>query len=160
VRKALREVEPGVVIYDVNTMTELASRETARSRFLGWLMGIFAAVALVLAMIGIYGVMAYTVTQRTQEIGIRMALGAARSEVLRLVVANGMSLIAVGLAIGVVAAFALTRLISTLLFGVQATDPIAFVGAAAVLACVALAACLAPASRATRIAPALALRNE
>jgi putative ABC transport system permease protein len=160
VRKALREVEPGVVIYDVNTMTEFASRETARSRFLGWLMGIFAAVALVLAMIGIYGVMAYTVTRRTQEIGIRMALGAARGEVLRLVVANGMSLIAAGLAIGVVAAFALTRLISTLLYGVQATDPIAFVGAAAVLACVALAACLAPASRATRIAPALALRNE
>jgi putative ABC transport system permease protein len=160
VRKVLRDAEPGAVIYGVATMSELASRETARARFTGWLMGIFAASALVLAMIGIYGVMSYSVSRRTQEIGIRMALGAARSEVMRLVVANGMTLIAIGLALGVGAAFALTGLVSTLLYGVKPTDPLAFATAAAALAGVALVACLIPASRATRIAPASALRNE
>jgi predicted permease len=160
VRKALREAEPGAVISDVNTMSELASHEIARSRFTGWLMGIFASSALVLAMIGIYGVMSYAVTRRTQEIGIRMALGAARAEVLRLVVANGMTLIAAGLVLGIGAAFALTGLMSTLLYGVRPTDPIAFAAAALALAGVALVACLIPASRAMRIAPASALRNE
>jgi predicted permease len=160
VRKVLREAEPGVVIYEVNTMADLASRETARSRFLGWLLGIFAASALVLAMIGIYGVMSYTVARRAQEIGIRMALGAARGEVLRLVVGNGMALIAVGLALGVGAAVMLTRLMSTLLYGVRPTDPIAFGAAAVVLGAVALVACVVPASRAVRIAPGAALRNE
>jgi putative ABC transport system permease protein len=160
VRKVLREAEPGVVIYEVSTMADLAARETARSRFLGWLLGIFAASALVLAMIGIYGVMSYTVARRTQEIGIRMALGAARGEVLRLVVGNGMTLIVAGLVLGTGAAAALTRLMSTMLYGVQPTDPIAFGAAAAVLGTVALVACVVPASRAIRIAPASALRNE
>jgi putative ABC transport system permease protein len=160
VRKVVRDSEPGAVIYNVTTMTELASRETARSRFTGWLMGIFATSALALAMIGIYGVMSYAVTRRTQEIGIRMALGAARSEVLGLVVRNGMRLIGIGLAIGIGAAFVLTSLIASLLYGVKPTDPLAFAAAAAALALVALVACLVPASRATRIAPASALRNE
>jgi predicted permease len=160
VRKVLREAEPGVVIYSVAAMSELASRETANSRFTGWLMGIFAGSALVLAMIGIYGVMSYAVSRRTQEIGIRMALGAARGEVMRMMVVNGMSLIAIGLALGVAAAFALTRLVSTLLYGVKPTDPLSFAAAAAALAAVALLACAVPATRATRIAPANALRNE
>ena len=160
VRKALREAEPGVVIYDVSTMSDLASRQTARSRFLGSLMGIFAGCALVLAMIGIYGVMSYSVERRTQEIGIRMALGAARSEVLRMVVGSGMALIGLGLALGAAAAVILTRLMATLLYGVRPTDPLSFAAAAAVLAVVALLACFIPASRATRIAPASALRNE
>ncbi|HJZ98213.1 MAG TPA: ABC transporter permease, partial [Candidatus Solibacter sp.] len=160
VRAALRQVEPGAVIYNVSTLSELASQATSRSSFVSWLMGIFAAVALLLAMIGIYGVMSYSVTRRTQEIGIRMALGAARSEVMRLVVGNGMRLIAVGLAVGGVAALGLTRVLETLLYGVQPTDPLAFAAAAVLLAAVALAACLAPAARATRIAPASALRNE
>ena len=160
VRSALRQAEPGAVIYGVSTLNELAARETSRSRFVGWLMGIFAAVALTLAMIGIYGVMSYSVTRRTQEIGIRMALGAARSEVLRLVVGNGMRLIVAGLAVGGAAAFGLTRVLETLLYGVHPTDPLAFATAAVLLAAVALAACLAPAARATRIAPASALRNE
>ena len=160
VRKALREIEPGSVIFNVSTMSELASRETARSRFTGWLMAIFAAAALLLAMIGIYGVTSYAVALREHEIGIRMALGAARGEVMRMVVGDGMRLIAIGLILGVGCAFVLTGLIATLLYGVTPTDPMAFAAAAVALAGVALVACLVPASRATRIAPASALRNE
>jgi ABC-type antimicrobial peptide transport system permease subunit len=160
VRKALREIEPGSVIFNESTMSELASRETARSRFTGWLMAIFAAAALLLAMIGIYGVTSYAVARREHEIGIRMALGAARGEVMRMVVGDGMRLIAIGLILGVGCAFVLTGLIATLLYGVTPTDPIAFAAAAVALAAVALVACLVPASRATRIAPASALRNE
>jgi putative ABC transport system permease protein len=160
VRKVLREADPATVIYNVVTMRELASRETARSRFTGWLMGIFAASALLLAMIGIYGVMSYAVTRRTQEIGIRMALGAARGSVMGMIVRHGMGLIGAGLLLGTAAAFPLTRLIDTLLYGVAPTDPVAFLAAAIALAAVALLACLLPAARATRIAPASALRNE
>ena len=160
VRQVLRDADPATVIYNVTTMRELASRETARSRFTGWLMGIFAASAMLLAMIGIYGVMSYAVTRRTQEIGIRMALGAARGEVMGMIIRNGMTLIAAGLALGAAAAIPLTRLMDTLLYGVGPTDPIAFLSAAATLAAVALLACLVPAARATRIAPANALRNE
>src|SRR5258707_12027013 len=104
-------------------------------------MAIFAGSALLLAMIGIYGVMSYSVTRRTQEIGVRMALGAARSEVLGMILRNGMALTGIGLAAGVVAAVLLTRLIETLLFGVKATDPVAFAAAAVSLAAVALVAC-------------------
>ena len=160
IRKVLHEADPATVIYGVITMRELASRETARSRFTGWLMGIFAASALLLAMIGIYGVMSYSVTRRTQEIGIRMALGAARGTVMGMIVRHGMGLIGAGLLLGAAAAFPLTRLIDTLLYGVAPTDPISFVAAAIALAAVALLACLLPAARATRIAPASALRNE
>ena len=160
VRGVLREADSATVIYNVVTMRELASRETARSRFTGWLMGIFAASALLLAMIGIYGVMSYSVTRRTQEIGIRMALGAARGEVMGMIVRHGMGLIGAGLLLGTAAAFPLTRLIDTLLYGVAPTDPVAFLTAASALAAVALLACLLPAARATRIAPASALRNE
>jgi putative ABC transport system permease protein len=160
VRKVLREADAATVIYNVVTMRELASRETARSRFTGWLMGIFAASALLLAMIGIYGVMSYSVTRRTQEIGIRMALGAARGSVMGMIVRHGMGLIGAGLLLGTAAAFPLTRLIDTLLYGVAPTDLVAFLAAAIALAAVALLACLLPAARATRIAPASALRNE
>jgi predicted permease len=160
VRRVLREADATTVIYGIRTLEELMARETANSRFTGWLMGIFAGSALLLAVIGIYGVMSYTVARRTREIGIRMALGAGRGQVLRMVAGNGMSLIAGGLAIGAVLAFALARLIDTLLYNVTPGDPIAFVAAAGVMALVALAACLAPAARATRIAPASALRNE
>src|SRR5439155_17562099 len=114
VRSALRGADRSVVIYEVTTMQEFVSRETARSRFTGWLMSIFAGSALLLAMIGIYGVMSYSVTRRTQEIGIRMALGAARSEVMGMILRNGMALIGIGLAAGVVAAVGLTRLLETL----------------------------------------------
>jgi predicted permease len=160
VRRAVREADPGAVIYSVSSMDELMSRQTASSRFTGWLMGIFAASALLLAMIGIYGVMSYAVTRRTQEIGIRVALGAARGDVLRMVVRRGMTLIGVGLALGIAGALALSRLLDTLLFGVTARDTLSFAAAAVMLGLVALAACLIPATRAARIHPAIALRNE
>ncbi len=160
VRGALHQAEPSAVIYNVSTLQELIATETSRSRFTGWLMTMFAGAALLLATIGLYGVMSYTVSRRTQEIGIRMALGAARSQVLRLVLSGGMGLIAIGLGLGAVAALALTRLLAALLYGVTATDAASFVLAALALALVAVLACLLPASRATRIDPAIALRNE
>jgi ABC-type antimicrobial peptide transport system permease subunit len=124
-----------------------------------WLMGVFAAVALSLASIGIYGVMSYLVNQRTREIGIRLALGADGRDILRLIVGNGARLIAAGIAIGVAAAFALQRLVASLLFGVTAADAASAI-AISILAVVALAACYLPAARATRVDPLNALRYE
>jgi putative ABC transport system permease protein len=160
VRRMLHEADRTAVVFNVSTMQEFMAHETARSRFTGWLMAIFAGAALLLAMIGIYGVMSYAISRRTQEIGIRVALGAARADVLRLVVGRGMGLIAIGLACGVAASLALTRLIVSLLYGVTSTDTLTFATAGLMLAAVALVACLLPASRASRIAPASALRNE
>jgi ABC-type antimicrobial peptide transport system permease subunit len=124
-----------------------------------WLMGIFAVCALMLAVVGIYGVMSYLVTQRTREIGIRLALGAGGSDILRLVVGNGARMIGAGIVIGVIAAFALQRLVSSLLFGVTAADAVSLF-AVALLAAVALVACYLPALRATRVSPLNALRYE
>jgi predicted permease len=160
VRGMVREQEPSAVVFNVNTMAALAASETAESRFTGWLMGVFAAAALALATVGIYGVMSYMVSRRTQEIGIRLALGAARSEVMAMVLRSGMALAGLGLVIGVAAAAAMTRWIETLLYEVHPADPIAYLLAAFVLAAVAFAACVIPAARATRIPPAVALRNE
>jgi ABC-type antimicrobial peptide transport system permease subunit len=124
-----------------------------------WLMGVFAACALMLAVVGIYGVMSYLVSQRTREIGIRLALGANGQDILQLVVGNGARLVAAGIAIGLVAAFALQRLVSTLLFGVTAADAASGI-AVAILAAVAMLACYLPALRATRVSPLRALRYE
>ena len=148
-----------ITIYDVTPLNDLVGQQTAQSRFTMWLMGIFAASALMLAVVGIYGVMSYLVTQRTREIGIRLALGAGGADILRLVVGNGARLIAVGIVVGVSAALMLERLVSTLLFGVTALDAAAAV-AVAVLAGVALVACYVPALRATRVSPITALRYE
>jgi predicted permease len=158
-RAAIRAADPSIAVFSVAPMDELVSRQTSQSRFTMWLMGIFAASALMLAVVGIYGVMSYLVTQRTREIGIRLALGADGRDILRLVVGNGARMIGAGIAIGVAAAFALQRLVSTLLFGVTAADG-ASVLAVVVLAVVALVACYLPALRATRVDPLNALRYE
>ena len=140
-------------------MADLIASQTSQSRFTMWLMGVFAAVALSLAVIGIYGVMSYLVTQRTREIGIRLALGAGGRDILGLVVGNGARLIGAGIAIGLAASFALQRLVSSLLFGVTAADAVSGV-AVAILSVVALVACYLPAIRASRVSPLNALPYE
>jgi len=140
-------------------MDELIATQTSQSRFTMWLMGVFAAVALSLAAVGIYGVMSYLVTQRRREIGIRLALGAGSHDILRLIVGNGARLIAGGVALGVAASFALQRLVASLLFGVTAANGASGL-AVGLLAAVALAACYLPAVRASRVSPIGALRAE
>jgi putative ABC transport system permease protein len=159
-RAALQQLDPELPLASVATMDQLLADSLSRSRFTMLLLGIFAAVALVLAAVGIYGLIAYSVTQRTQELGIRIALGAQRRDVLRLVLRQGTRLTLLGVAIGVLAALSLSRLLGTLLFGVSATDPFTFAGVAGLLAFVALLACFIPARRATRVDPIIALRYE
>jgi predicted permease len=159
VRGEIRLASPDIVVYDVSTMATLAGAQTAQPRFTTWLMGVFAGVALLLSVVGIYGVMSYLVTQRSREFGIRLALGAGRMEIVRLVLGHGTRLIAVGLAIGAAAAFGLSRLLDALVFQVAVTD-LSAAAAVALLAFVAVAACVIPALRATRVEPVVALRSE
>jgi putative ABC transport system permease protein len=159
-RDVIRALDPAQPVGDVRAMGSLIGTPVARARFNTLLLAIFAFVALLLAGVGIYGVMAYSVAQRTHEIGVRMALGARATDVLRLVVRRGMALALAGVAIGVAASFALTRLMETLLFNVSATDPLTFAGIPLLLAFVALLACLIPARRAARVDPMVALRYE
>jgi putative ABC transport system permease protein len=160
IRQILAHIDKDQPMAKVATMDQMIGDSVARSRFTTLLLSCFAALALVLACIGIYGVMAYSVAQRTHEIGIRLALGAQRREVLRLVLGQGARLAAMGVAIGVVAALALARLMTSLLYGIAARDPLTFTGVAVVLTLVALGACYVPAYRATRVDPILALRHE
>jgi len=158
VQEQLRQVT-GLPVSDIRTMTEVVSRSMSRERFNMLLMTIFAASALLLAAIGIYGVMAYSVQQRTQEIGIRLALGAKAGTVRKMVVVQGMRLALVGVVVGIASSYGLTRFMASLLFGVQARDPLVFVGVPVLLATVALVAVWLPAGRASRVDPLLALRT-
>jgi predicted permease len=160
IRGAVREVDPSLPVYGLRPMSEVVTRSMVQPRFLSLLLATFAGIALFLAAIGIYGVMAYAVAQRTQEIGVRMALGAQRLHVLRLVFGQGFVLLAIGTAIGLGGAFALTRLMHSLLFEITPTDPLTYSAVVVLLAVVALFACYIPARRATRVDPLVALRYE
>jgi putative ABC transport system permease protein len=160
VRGSIQSVDRELPVYRVTTMDQVVADSMTQRRFAMTLLGIFALVALVLASVGLYGVMAYSVTQRTHEIGIRMALGARTADVLKMVVGQGMVLAAIGLGIGLLAAFGLTRLMTTLLFGISATDPLIFAFLPLLLATVAMAASWIPARRATKVDPMIALRYE
>jgi putative ABC transport system permease protein len=160
IQREIRAVDPDQPVFGIKTMDELISESVSPRRLNTILLTTFAAVALLLAALGIYGVMAYSVSQRTHEIGIRMALGARPGDVLRMIVGQGMILTLAGICIGLIAAFGLTRLMSSLLFGVTATDPITFIAVALVLGIVAFMASFIPALRATRVDPMEALRYE
>ena len=160
VRRAIYEVDSSVVISDVSTMKERIGRYIERPRFSSWMMGIFAALALLLASVGLYAVMAYIVRQRTREFGIRIAVGATGGEVVSMTIREGMLLVTAGIAIGLILARVLTSALETLLFGISDTDAPTFIGVAAILSVVALSACYLPARRASRVDPVAALRHE
>ena len=157
---AVHEIDPEVPGSDIRPMTEVLSISTAQRRLTMILLGAFACIALLIAAVGLYGVISYTVTQRTQEIGIRMALGAQRQNVLRMVIGQAMTMTAVGLAIGAAGAFLLTRLMTTMLFSVRPGDPLTFGAVAMLLGAVALVASYVPGVRATTVDPVIALRAE
>jgi putative ABC transport system permease protein len=160
VRDAIGEIDRAQPIYDMQTLDQLVGKSLDQRRFTLTLMVLFGVIALVLSSIGIYGVMAFAVTQRTQEIGIRMALGASAIDVLKMVVGSGMFLALIGVGVGLIGAFALTRLMASLLFGVSPTDLVTFGFVTAGLLVVALLACYIPARRATKVDPLVALRYE
>jgi ABC-type antimicrobial peptide transport system permease subunit len=159
IRSRLRSLDKDIPISQVQTMDEIVSASLAQRRLIMSLLVIFAVLAAVLAAVGIYGVMAYVVAQRTQEIGIRMAMGARAIDVLKMVLREGATLATVGVVIGVGAALALTRVMASLLFEVSPADPITFAGISLLLTFVSLLACYLPARRASRVDPIVALRN-
>ena len=160
IRNAVLSVDPGQPIHNVKTMEQVIADSVSDRRLNTLLLGLFAAIALTLALIGVYSVMSYLVAQNTREIGIRIALGAQMRDVLRLVVGQGMVLVVIGVAIGIALSFGLTRLMESLLYGVTATDPLTFAVSPLIIAAVALLACLIPALRATKVDPMVALRYE
>jgi putative ABC transport system permease protein len=157
---ALREASGGLPVAHMRTMEEIEIRTTSRQRFNMLLLTIFGAAGLLMAAIGVYGVMSYSVQQRTQELGIRMALGAQASALRNMVIGQGMGLTLVGVVIGIAGAFWLTRFLASFLFGVKAWDPLAFMATPVLLSAIALIAILIPAQRATRVDPMTALRLE
>jgi ABC-type antimicrobial peptide transport system, permease component len=160
IQRQVKAMNPDLPIINMQTMTEVISDSIWQPRLYAILFGVFAAVALALASVGLYGVMAYSVSERSREIGIRIALGAQRRDVLKLVVAQGLTLTLIGIGIGLAAALALTRLMRSLLFEVSVTDPLTFAGLAALLSVVALLACYLPARRATKVDPMVSLKCE
>lgn len=159
-RRELQEIDKELPLYDVRTMEQLVSRSVSEPRFNMILLAVFAGLALTLASIGIYGVMAYSVAQRTQEIGVRVALGATTRNVLAMVVGEGLKMTVIGLTVGLTGAFLLTRVMASLLFQVSATDPLTFVMVGISLTAVGLLACFVPARRAAKVDPMIALRYE
>jgi putative ABC transport system permease protein len=160
VRSEVSALDPVLPVSNVKTVSQMIYERISPKRLMTYILAVFALSALLLASVGIYGVMSYAVTQRTQEIGIRMALGAQAADVLKLVLRNGMSLALIGVAIGLAGAFALTRLLVNLLFQVTPTDKVTFAGVAMALIFIALLACYIPARRATKVDPLVALRYE
>jgi len=160
IRSTVRDLDPSVPIFQLQTMSDVVADSLVRPRFLSLLLGAFSAIALSLAAIGIYGVMAYSVTQRTQEIGVRVALGATTRNVLAMVVGEGLKMTAVGLGVGLTGAFLLTRWMASLLFEISATDPFTFTVVGIGLTAVGLLACFVPARRAAKVDPMVALRYE
>lgn len=160
IRNAIRELDPDVPIFNVLTLQRIRNQSLAQARFQVLLFGLFGGVALFLAVVGVYGVMAYSVSQRTNELGIRLALGARRADVVRLVVGEGAKLAAVGIGLGIPAALAASHLLTGLLYGVRPADALTYVGVSLLLAGVVLVACYLPARRAARVDPMIALRHE
>jgi predicted permease len=160
VRQAVREVDPNLPLFNVKTLTTQVDETIVQERLIGTLSSFFGLASLLLAAIGLYGILAYSVNQRTHEIGIRMTLGAQRSEVLRMVLKQGMTLVSIGLVLGLAVSFATTRIVASYLFGITPTDPVTFIGAPLLMLMVALLACFVPARRATKVDPLVALRYE
>jgi putative ABC transport system permease protein len=160
IRREIRAVDKDQAVFKVTTLEQLMGESILIRKFFMFLLLVFATLALVLAAVGIYGVMSYIASQRTHEIGIRMALGAQASDVLKLIIGNGMVLAMIGVAAGLAGSFALTRLLAGLLFGVSATDAVTFTLVSLALIAVALFACYIPARRATKVDPLVALRYE
>ncbi len=159
-RRTVSSLDPNLPVYDIKTLDERLRAQEAPSRAVATLLGVYAGLALLLAMLGLYGVVAYSVSQRTNEIGIRIAIGARGPDILKLVIGEGMKLILTGAVMGLTGAFAVTRLLSGLLFGVSATDPRIFTVFSILLALAALIACWVPARRAARVDPMVALRHD
>lgn len=160
IRSRIQQIDPNQPVADVKTMDDVLAESLAPQRAPAWLFGAFSAMALFLAAIGIYGVLSYFVVQRSQEIGVRMALGAQRSNVLRLILGQGARLIGIGVLVGVGGAVLAAQSLASLLFGVKPTDLPTFIGVSVLLASLALVACAVPALRATRVDPLVVLRSE
>jgi ABC-type antimicrobial peptide transport system permease subunit len=160
VQRAVWSVDSSLPLADVYTLDYYYTKSMARTSFMLVMLSLAGAMALLLGIVGLYGVIAYSVSQRTHELGIRMALGAQKRDVLELVLVQGMSLTLIGMSIGIAAAFALTHFLSSLLYGVKPTDPLTFGAVSFILACAALLACYFPAKRAAKVDPIVALRYE